>query len=51
MLDEAHGLSILDLWKAHPLHITLLSHIHFLLLRVIKRAEGVGETNINSERR
>lgn len=42
MLDEAHGLPILDLWNAHPLHITLLRHIHLLLLRVIKRREGVG---------
>lgn len=33
MLDEAHGLSVFYLRKAHPLNITLLSHIHLLLLR------------------
>lgn len=32
MLDKAHGLSILNLWNAHPLNITLLSHLHLLLL-------------------
>ena len=48
MLDEAHGLSILDFWNAHPLHITLLRHIYFLLLSVTKRREE--EKNINSER-
>lgn len=39
MLDKAHGLSILDLWNAHALNVTLLSHIHLLLLR------GVGEND------
>lgn len=33
MLDEAHGLSVFYLRKAHPLNISLLSHIHLLLLR------------------
>lgn len=43
MLDEAHGLSILDLWNSHPLHVTLLGHIHLLLLSVTRRREGPGE--------
>lgn len=33
MLDEAHGLSVLYLWNAHPFNVTLLSHVYLLLLR------------------
>lgn len=40
MLDEAHGLSILDLWKAHPLHITLMGHLHLLLLKETRGGSG-----------
>lgn len=43
MLDEAHGLSILDLRNAHSFNITLLSHFHLLLLGGTKGKEGVGE--------
>lgn len=43
MLDEAHGLSILDLWNSHPLHVTLLGHIHLLLLSVTRKREGVAK--------
>lgn len=42
MLDEAHGLSVLYLRKAHPLNVTLLSHIHLLLLRATTEEERVG---------
>lgn len=45
MLDEAHGLSILYLWNAHSLNITLLSHVHLLLLRGTRRKEGVGDNH------
>lgn len=40
VLDEAHGLSVLDLRDAHPLHVTLLSHVHLLLLREERGGEG-----------
>lgn len=39
MLDETHGLSILYLWNAHPLDVTLLSHIHLVLLGGTSRKE------------
>lgn len=45
MLDEAHGLSILYLWDAHALDITLLSHLHLLLLRGTRTNRGVGENH------
>lgn len=45
MLDEAHGLSVLYLWNAHPFNITLLSHLRLLLLGGTRRKEGVGEKN------
>lgn len=50
MLDEAHGLSILYLWNAHPLNITLLSHIHLLLLRGIQEEKKGGRKSHGSMR-
>lgn len=42
VLDEAHGLSVFYLRKAHPLNVTLLSHIHLLLLGATTGEERVG---------
>lgn len=51
MLDKAHGLSILYFWDAHALNITLLGHVHLLLLRekrgVSGRQEGHSQENEN----
>lgn len=56
MLNEAHGLSILDLRCSHAFHISLLGHFNFLLyfeLKVhssLRQAKEVYTTQHNSER-